>query len=100
MLLTLVTCTSVSDIDDDWPGECRQDAARMIRRRVGIDRSVNEQHRRPDLTGPWSDRRGPLDALAPWPCLADPLKMTSEPAGPHANACPSCAASDMVSAGV
>jgi len=31
-----------------------------------------------------SDRRGPLDVFALWPCHADPLKTISEPAGPHA----------------
>jgi hypothetical protein len=44
------------------------------------------------MNAPWIDRRGPRVVFAVWPCHAEPLKMSSEPASPHANTWPSCSA--------
>ena len=100
------------------PPRCPDDSAKTIRQSAstcrasgpsracvsGCMRAAKSVPARPSrgINAPWIDRRGPLDVFAVWPCHADPLKMSSEPARPHANTCPSCSArrSDMVSSGV
>jgi hypothetical protein len=54
------------------------------------------------MNAPWMERRTPLEVFAACPCHLEPSKTSSEPASPHACACPSCSAkgSAMVSSGV